>query len=821
MASRGGPRAAGTDGSDFSYRERVASHYVVSSTNKARLKIVMIAHILLGVLMTLRQTVSICAAMGINPPKFLYHLNLPQVLGWEVCWLPSIATVLFGFAALPKNQVFLMKQYILGVFVLGILPVLFGVGSIGEDIISYVKSGQSRVTFKGFPMEVIWAIFLFIAAQVHVMSVVFARKLVNAWNVIPVPELHPSDNMDNNELRLDELNIPEDLKCQLQELRDEDHDKFKKVKNHITIFLKTVSKWNRSKVQSELDNIREDDLVRKDVFKRVKRAILQQNLEANFKEPAPHIDSPPKKKSRKSTVVREPKANRRKSVIPQNVNKRKRSPTPPPEPFVPPQEPLTPKTTRSSNESNTLKRVVLGKGKKGEISQYVIYAQEFLDSSSAEDIIHCSSNASILAVTRFHKLEAAQQYVATSMLRSSYAVPTKESLMALRNLLYRRDVPHITFENSGDNSKIDIIITAPASTDYLNKKSRMAAEEQSKKDIPSPHLNDGNNLESNIIQKNLKYISLVLLTFQNTILILLMRYVRTRPGDLFISSTAVVMQELTKVLTCVIVMYFQEAKSISHLLKILHESIILQPIDTLKVCVPGIIYTIQNNLLYVAVSNLEAATYQVSYQLKILTTALFSVFMLQKKLSRMQWVSLVILFVGVSAVQLQPDSKKGSSTHEQNAIIGLSAVLISCILSGFAGVYFEKILKGSKGTIWLRNVQLGGFGILAGLATVYTKDCSTAWTNGFFFGYDYLVWIVIAIQAMGGLMVAVVVKYADNILKGFATSASIIISSIAAIFLFNFQLSVQFIFGAGLVISSVYMYSVFVYKVTPVASSKV
>lgn len=27
MASRGGPRAAGTDGSDFQHRERVASHY--------------------------------------------------------------------------------------------------------------------------------------------------------------------------------------------------------------------------------------------------------------------------------------------------------------------------------------------------------------------------------------------------------------------------------------------------------------------------------------------------------------------------------------------------------------------------------------------------------------------------------------------------------------------------------------------------------------------------------------------------------------------------------------------------------------------------
>lgn len=45
---------------------------------------------------------------------------------------------------------------------------------------------------------------------------------------------------------------------------------------------------------------------------------------------------------------------------------------------------------------------------------------------------------------------------------------------------------------------------------------------------------------------------------------------------------------------------------------------------------------------------------QVTYQLKILTTALFSVLMLRKSLSRVQWISLVLLFVGVAIVQVRP-----------------------------------------------------------------------------------------------------------------------------------------------------------------------
>ena len=38
------------------------------------------------------------------------------------------------------------------------------------------------------------------------------------------------------------------------------------------------------------------------------------------------------------------------------------------------------------------------------------------------------------------------------------------------------------------------------------------------------------------------------------------------------------------------------------------------------------------------------------------------------------------------------------------------------------------------------------------------------------------------VQALGGLVVAAVMKFADNILKGFATSVSIVISSVVAYF---------------------------------------
>ena len=50
----------------------------------------------------------------------------------------------------------------------------------------------------------------------------------------------------------------------------------------------------------------------------------------------------------------------------------------------------------------------------------------------------------------------------------------------------------------------------------------------------------------------------------------------------------------------------------------------------------------------------------------------------------------------------------GASTEGQrDMLLRLTAVLLACFSSGFAGVYFEKILKGTAPSVWMRNIQLG------------------------------------------------------------------------------------------------------------------
>ncbi|XP_055298104.1 UDP-N-acetylglucosamine transporter isoform X2 [Sitodiplosis mosellana] len=315
-----------------------------------------------------------------------------------------------------------------------------------------------------------------------------------------------------------------------------------------------------------------------------------------------------------------------------------------------------------------------------------------------------------------------------------------------------------------------------------------------------------------MIQKNkntLKYVSLITLTLQNAILTLSMRYARTRASkeDLFYNTTVVVMSELTKLLTCLVLVFYEEDQNAEKFGKTLRKTIIENKIDTLKVCVPSLLYVIQNNLILISASHLDAATYQVTYQLKILTTAIFAVIILRKKLLVTQWGSLVFLIAGVVMVQMA-DQKETKIPHnlEQNRLLGLAAALGACVLSGFAGIFFEKMLKGADISVWMRNVQMSLLSIPLGFGVCMWLDFDKVNEHGFFHGYDAFVMYLVALQAGGGLLVAVVVKYADNILKGFATSLSIIVACIASIYLFDFKLSIQFAIGAGLVISAIFLY---------------
>ena len=206
----------------------------------------------------------------------------------------------------------------------------------------------------------------------------------------------------------------------------------------------------------------------------------------------------------------------------------------------------------------------------------------------------------------------------------------------------------------------------------------------------------------------IKYSALFLLVAQMVGLVLLMRYSRlassAKNEPLYLASTAVFLMEIMKLVICFGVVLYQMSGNISHFVREIHHHTIGSPLEMMKLTIPSLLYTVQNNLLYLALTNLDAATYQVCYQLKILTTALFSAVLLQRTFSCMKWTSLIVLTVGVAIVQLSGSSgthqhAANSDHHDSvreladqmeshNRFIGLVAVICAACTSGFSGVYF-------------------------------------------------------------------------------------------------------------------------------------
>ena len=184
-------------------------------------------------------------------------------------------------------------------------------------------------------------------------------------------------------------------------------------------------------------------------------------------------------------------------------------------------------------------------------------------------------------------------------------------------------------------------------------------------------------------------------------------------------------------------------------------------------------------------------------------------------------MSLGCLGFGVAVVQLSGGNKNESDEGGIHITLrGVLALFVAACLSGLAGVWFEKMLKSHKTSIWMRNVQLGIFSLFFSLCSVGAENLHGE-TREFFDGYTPIVWVVVVIGACGGLIVAVVIKYADNILKGFATSVSIVLTSIISYLLpgFDFQPSVMFLVGTAIVMLATYVYQVDTFDIFGLANT--
>ena len=101
-------------------------------------------------------------------------------------------------------------------------------------------------------------------------------------------------------------------------------------------------------------------------------------------------------------------------------------------------------------------------------------------------------------------------------------------------------------------------------------------------------------------------------------------------------------------------------------------------------------------------------------------------------------------------------------------------------------------------------MQLGLFGIPQSASLLLAPATRAVLAqHGLLVGFDAQVWGVVTLKALGGLLVAAVVKYADNIMKTFATAIAILITCLVS----PAGITPRFLQGMALVIASLPLYN--------------
>lgn len=213
--------------------------------------------------------------------------------------------------------------------------------------------------------------------------------------------------------------------------------------------------------------------------------------------------------------------------------------------------------------------------------------------------------------------------------------------------------------------------------------------------------------------------------------------------------------------------------------------------------IPALLYSIQNMSALIAVQNLDPLTFNVLNQTKTLSAAFCCYLIMGRKQSWAQVFSLCLLLCSALIIEkiITLDMMLGSgtmnwniSTHmfqglnlemSRHVTHGVAPVLLASFISGLAGALSQKILQSSGGRNALFfSMELCVASIIFLSINMYKSSLTNESNIGIGEGWTITTFIPIITNAIGGLLVGLVTKYAGSVRKGFALIFGIFISGL-------------------------------------------
>jgi UDP-sugar transporter A1/2/3 len=224
--------------------------------------------------------------------------------------------------------------------------------------------------------------------------------------------------------------------------------------------------------------------------------------------------------------------------------------------------------------------------------------------------------------------------------------------------------------------------------------------------------------------------------------------------------------------------------------------------------IPAGLYTVQNTAALMAYQHLDGVTFNVLNQTKTLSAALCCYLIMGRKQSKVQIVALFMLLISalinehivsldvilhvwkhgfldvrsfssipLSLSSLDSSLNSSSSTETTKHLThGVIPVLLASFLSGLAGAISQKNLQSSCGSgekggrnpyLFSAELCVASLMILS-ISMKFSDDGDKIQQYGFFHHWTPETLIPIVTNAIGGIVVGLVTKYAGSVRKGFA-----------------------------------------------------
>ncbi|TVY82667.1 CMP-sialic acid transporter [Lachnellula suecica] len=198
----------------------------------------------------------------------------------------------------------------------------------------------------------------------------------------------------------------------------------------------------------------------------------------------------------------------------------------------------------------------------------------------------------------------------------------------------------------------------------------------------------------------------------------------------------------------------------------------------LKYALPAALYLINNLIYYTVLPMTTPSLLQVCVLAKLPTTGILHHYMLKPQKNVFAWVSLLFLCIGLVVFNVPSKHTNHQSSSEVESVWYLAPIagLVIACLSALASISAETSTK--TGEFWESQAYLYIWGIVFAIVAYplvpSSGKTSESSKEAFTFGVEMSILGLVVITAGTGLVVAVVLRARDNILKMIGTAASLI-----------------------------------------------